>query len=72
MRCGGTSQDPSTESRDQQSRNSYYDCRHMPSQDDGAATARIYYSTFDKYLDKWGYISSIFSKNSVMKGGFDK
>lgn len=49
-----------------------YDCRFMPNQDDVASTARLYYTTYEKYLSEWGHISSIFGKEAVLKGAFDK
>jgi type I restriction-modification system DNA methylase subunit len=49
-----------------------YDCRIKPNKTDSAATARIFYCRFQDYLEKWDWISSIFSKEAVLKGSFDK
>jgi len=49
-----------------------YDCRIRPQQDDKASTARVYYCTYDQYAEKWDEIASIFSKDAVLKGSFDK
>jgi predicted type IV restriction endonuclease len=49
-----------------------YDCRIRPVQDDKASTARVYYCTYDQYAEKWDEIASIFSKDAVLKGSFDK
>ncbi|MGA8146804.1 MAG: DNA methyltransferase [Gallionellaceae bacterium] len=49
-----------------------YDCRVRPHPNDKAATARIHYWTFKDYLEKWDEIASIFSKEAVLKGSFDK
>jgi type I restriction-modification system DNA methylase subunit len=49
-----------------------YDCRIKPNKTDSAATARIFYCRFQDYLEKWDWISSIFSKDAVLKGSFDK
>ena len=49
-----------------------YDCRIRPHKDDSAATARIFYCTFRDYAEKWDWIVSIFSRDAVLKGSFDK
>src|SRR5439155_4053475 len=49
-----------------------YDCRGKPGRSDTAATARIFYCTFLEYADKWDEIASIFSREAVLKGSFDK
>jgi Alw26I/Eco31I/Esp3I family type II restriction m6 adenine DNA methyltransferase len=49
-----------------------YDCRIKPVKADKASTGRIQYFTFDQYLDNWDEISSIFSKEAILKGSFDK
>ena len=49
-----------------------YDCRIKPHKDDSAATARIFYCTFRDYAEKWDWIVSIFSRDAVLKGSFDK
>ncbi len=49
-----------------------YDCRIRPKQDDKASTARVFYCTYAQYAEKWDEIASIFSKEAVLKGSFDK
>ena len=49
-----------------------YDCRIRPKQGDKASTARTMYCTFDTYVEKWDEIASIFAKESVLQGSFDK
>ena len=49
-----------------------YDCRIRPAKNDKASTARIFYCTFHELPEKWDYIASIFSKDAVLKGSFDK
>jgi len=49
-----------------------YDCRIKPNKPDSAATARVFLCRFQDYRDKWDWIASIFSKEAVLKGSFDK
>lgn len=49
-----------------------YDGRFKPHKDDPAATARVFYCTFREYAQKWDWIESIFSRDAVLKGAFDK
>ncbi len=49
-----------------------YDCRQKPFPTDAASKARIFYCRFDEYEAKWDEIASIFSKEAILKGGFDK
>jgi type I restriction-modification system DNA methylase subunit len=49
-----------------------YDCQTRPKQTDGTSTARIMFLTCKDYIDKWGEIADIFSKEAVLKGSFDK
>jgi len=49
-----------------------YDCRFRPVKTDKASTARILYLNFREYIDKWEEISSIFSREAVLKGSFDR
>ena len=51
---------------------SVYDCRVKPDKADKASQARVIYLTYQDYLNKWDEIASIFSKNAVLKGSFDK
>jgi hypothetical protein len=49
-----------------------YDCTKKPSNSDAAAVARIEYFTYKDYPEKWDWIVSIFSQDSILKGSFDK
>jgi len=49
-----------------------YDCRVKPRKNDSAATARLFLCGFRDYPEKWDWIASIFSKDAVLKGSFDK
>ncbi len=49
-----------------------YDCSVKPNQKDKSSKARTIYWTYDQYLDNWDEISSIFSREAVLKGSFDK
>jgi type I restriction-modification system DNA methylase subunit len=49
-----------------------YDCRIKPDKTDKAATGRILYLTYKEYTQRWEEIASIFSREAVLKGAFDK
>ena len=49
-----------------------YDCRLKPSLDDKPSTSRIMLLKFNDYVDKWDSIYEIFSKDAILKGGYDK
>lgn len=49
-----------------------YDCTKKPKITDKASVARIKYLTFNEYLNEWDFIWDTFSKEKVLKGGFDK
>jgi type I restriction-modification system DNA methylase subunit len=49
-----------------------YDCRAKPGRADTAATARTLYVEFKEYPERWEEISSIFSRDAVLKGSFDR
>lgn len=49
-----------------------YDCRVKPVNTDKASTSRILYLTYDEYIRRWNDINSIFSREAVLKGSFDK
>lgn len=49
-----------------------YDCRVKPSNTDSASIARIEYFTYLHYEEKWDTIASIFSKDAILKGSFDR
>jgi len=49
-----------------------YDCRIKPNKSDSASTARVFICRFQDYPEKWDWIASIFSKDAILKGSFDK
>lgn len=49
-----------------------YDTRIKPKEGDKASVARIFYCTYDQYPEKWDEIAGIFSRESVLKGSFDR
>lgn len=49
-----------------------YDTTVRPNSKDKASIARIFYCTFREYAEHWDYIVSIFSKDAILKGSFDK
>jgi hypothetical protein len=49
-----------------------YDCRIKPVKTDKASASRVLYLTYDEYIGKWNDINSIFSREAVLKGSFDK
>lgn len=51
---------------------SVYDCSKKPNVDDRASVARIKYLTFKEYLKEFDFLWETFSKESVLKGSFDK
>ncbi|HUU98410.1 MAG TPA: type I restriction enzyme HsdR N-terminal domain-containing protein, partial [Phycisphaerae bacterium] len=49
-----------------------YDCRIRPHKTDKPTTGRTMYFTYDQYLDRWDELASVFSREAVLKGSFDK
>ena len=49
-----------------------YDCRIKPVKTDKASVARVLYLTYTEYADRWEDITSIFSREEVLKGSFDR
>jgi len=49
-----------------------YDCRVPPKPSDQASHARLKYIKYTEYPQRWDEIASIFSKDAVWKGSFDK
>jgi CBS domain-containing protein len=49
-----------------------YDCRVKPDQKDKASVARILYIPYTEYAERWHEIASVFSRESVLKGSFDR
>jgi hypothetical protein len=49
-----------------------YDCRVKPLRTDKPSTARVLFLTYREYLDRWEEIASIFSREAVLRGSFDR
>lgn len=49
-----------------------YDCRTRPNPTDKPAVGRIHYWTYKDYPRCWDEIASVFAKDAVLKGSFDK
>jgi hypothetical protein len=49
-----------------------YECLTKPRPNDKASAGRTLYLTYKDYLTRWDEIASIFSRESVLKGSFDK
>lgn len=49
-----------------------YDCRIKPQKQDKASTARILYMNFREYPQRWEEIASVFSREAILKGSFDR
>ncbi len=49
-----------------------YDGRVKPHKKDSAGTARVFYCTYDQYAEKWDEIADTFSRDSILKGRFDR
>lgn len=49
-----------------------YDCRIKPVNTDKASNARVLYLTFRDYASRWHEIESVFSRDAVLRGAFDK
>jgi Eco57I restriction-modification methylase/Type I restriction enzyme R protein N terminus (HSDR_N) len=49
-----------------------YDCRIPPKHNDKPSIGRILFLAYREYATRWDEIASIFSKDAVLKGSFDK
>lgn len=49
-----------------------YDCTVKPNKDDQSTVARVLYLQCTDFLDNWDHLASIFSREAVLKGAFDK
>ena len=49
-----------------------YDTRVKPGVNDPAAKARVFYCRYDEYERHWDTIAGIFSRDAILRGGFDK
>ncbi len=48
-----------------------YDCRLKPSLADKASVGRTLVLTCDEYLNRWGELAGLFSKEAILRGAFD-
>ena len=51
---------------------SVYDTRFRPHKSDNAATARVLYLRYTDYTSRWNDVGSIFSRDALLTGAFDK
>jgi len=49
-----------------------YDCSIKPRHNDKASVGRIRYLTYNQYLNNFDWLWATFSRESVLKGGFDR
>ena len=49
-----------------------YESRTRPKKDDKTSIGRIIYLNYKEYVDRWDEISSIFSRDAVLQGSFDR
>ncbi|MDD5515460.1 MAG: N-6 DNA methylase [Synergistales bacterium] len=49
-----------------------YDGRVQPVKNDKASKARVKYFTYKEYVDRWDEIATVFSREEVLRGSFDK
>lgn len=49
-----------------------YDCCLEPKKEDGPATARLAFMTYEEYPDRWQEIASVFSKEAVLSGSLER
>ncbi len=49
-----------------------YDCRVKPDKSDKASVGRVALYSYQDYVEKWDEIATIFSKDAILRGSFDK
>jgi len=49
-----------------------YDCRPKPDKADRPSTARVMYWDYTQYSSRWEEIASVFAREEVLKGSFDR
>jgi hypothetical protein len=49
-----------------------YDCRVKPDKNDKASTARVMLLPYTEYVERWDEIASVFSRDAILRGSFDK
>lgn len=49
-----------------------YDCRQRPNPTDKASVGRVLYIPFTEFVSRWDEIASVFSRDAIPRGAFDK
>ncbi|MFH1616867.1 MAG: DNA methyltransferase [Planctomycetota bacterium] len=49
-----------------------YDCTKRPNINDKPGVARVIFLNYNQYREQWDKIASLFSKDAILKGSFDK
>jgi type I restriction-modification system DNA methylase subunit len=49
-----------------------YDCRIKPHPNDKSSVGRVLYIRYEEYAERWDEIASIFSREAILKGSFDR
>ena len=49
-----------------------YDCRVKPARTDKASAGRTLFIRYDELPERWGELASIFAREAILKGSFDK
>ena len=49
-----------------------YDCRVRPDKNDKASKGRTLYLKYEQYDERWDDVASIFARDAILKGAFDK
>jgi type I restriction-modification system DNA methylase subunit len=49
-----------------------YDCRYRPAKEDKASSHRLLYVKQEEYASRWEEVASVFTRNAILKGSFDK
>ena len=49
-----------------------YDGALKPDPKDKSSKSRVFYCSFEEYVDKWDDIAALFSKDAVLKGGIER
>lgn len=51
---------------------SVYDTRTRPEKTDSVSKARVFHCNYKDLVEKWDWLYSVFSKEAILKGSFDK
>ncbi|MHB1318198.1 MAG: Eco57I restriction-modification methylase domain-containing protein, partial [Anaerolineae bacterium] len=49
-----------------------YDCRFRPAPGDAASQARVVYTQYTEYAERWDELAGILSREAVLRGDFDR